>query len=191
MKKDRVYNIVIVVCESTAKVSTAYCACPAGFAGCCNHITATLYCLEDYIHQHSYEDEEKGCTDRLQAWNHPRRKNVNAHQTNEVRLSKHAFGVAKRPKLHSVNDWDCRPVSKRIADPNKSRILKERLDIIRQYQIHAANTAFDSATSDSKKKKAYQRKCMIRKYGTSCSFSCWMARLHLLRTERLHLLRTD
>ena len=65
MKKDRVYNVVIIICESTTKVSTAYCACPAGLAGCCNHITATLYCLEDYIHQRLYEDEEKGCTDRL------------------------------------------------------------------------------------------------------------------------------
>ena len=70
--------------------------------------------------------------------------------------------------MHSVNDWDCRPVSRRIIDPNKSRILRERLDIIRQYQIHAANAAFDSATNDSEKKKAYQRKYMMEKYGTSC-----------------------
>lgn len=59
MKKDRIYEVVIVICESTVKVSTAYCACPAGLAGCCNHIMATLYCLEDYIHQRLYEDEEK------------------------------------------------------------------------------------------------------------------------------------
>ena len=168
MKKDRVYNVVIIICESTTKVSTAYCAFPAGLAWCCNQITATLYCLEDYIHQSLYKYEEKGCTDRLQAWNRPRRKNVNTRQTDEVRLSKHAFGVVKRPNLHSVSDWDCHPVSRRIIDPNKSRVLRDQLDIIGQYQIHAANAAFDSATSDSEKKKAYQRKCMIKKYGTSC-----------------------
>ena len=194
MKKDRVYNVVIVICESTTKVSTAYCACPAGLAGCCNHITATLYCLEDYIHQHLYEDEEKGCTDRLQAWNRPRRKNVNARPTDEVRLSKHEYGVVKRPKLHSVNDWDCRPVSRRIIDPNKSRILRERLDIIGQYQVHTANAAFDSASNDSEKKKAYQKKCTIEKYGTSCFLQLLDGeaapaenRLEQLKRERLEL----
>ena len=49
MKKDRVYNVVIVICGSTTKVSTAYLAYPAGLAGCCNHITATFYCLDNYI----------------------------------------------------------------------------------------------------------------------------------------------
>ena len=37
-----------------------------------------------------------------------------------------------------------------------------------QYQIHAANAAFNSATSDLEKKKAYQRKCVIKKYTISC-----------------------
>lgn len=188
------YNVVIVICESTTKVSTAYCACPAGLAGCCNHITTTLYCLENYIHQHLYEDEEKGCTDRLQVWNRPRRSNVNARPTDEVRLSKHEFGVAKRPKLHSVNDWDCRPVFRRIVDPNKSRVLREWLDIIGQYKVNAANAAYDSATNDSEKKKAYQRKCMIKKYGTSCFLQLLDGeaapaenRLEQLKKERLAL----
>ena len=43
MKKHRMYKVVIIICETTVKVSTAYCSCPAGLAGCCNHISPTLY----------------------------------------------------------------------------------------------------------------------------------------------------
>ena len=46
MRKDRIYNVIIIICNSTADVSVAYCGCPAGLSGCCNHVTATLYCLE-------------------------------------------------------------------------------------------------------------------------------------------------
>ena len=169
MRKDRVYSVMIIICESTVKVSTAYCGCPAGLAGCCNHITATLYCLEHYIHERLYEDEEKGCTDRLQVWNHPRKRNVDARPTDEVKLSKQVYGVEKRPKLHSVNEWDCRPVSRRIINPNKPRMLRERLlNIIEQCKAITANVALLSATTESEKKKANQQKCMIEKYGTSC-----------------------
>ena len=39
MKKNWMYKVVIVICETSIKVSTAYCSCPAGLAGCCNHIS--------------------------------------------------------------------------------------------------------------------------------------------------------
>jgi len=35
-KKHRMYKVVIIICETAVKVSTAYCSCPAGLAGCCN-----------------------------------------------------------------------------------------------------------------------------------------------------------
>jgi len=47
MKKNHMCRVVIIICETSIKVCTAYCSCPAGLAGCCNHISATLYCLED------------------------------------------------------------------------------------------------------------------------------------------------
>ena len=34
--------------ESTTYVES-HCSCPAELSACCNHITATLYCLEEYI----------------------------------------------------------------------------------------------------------------------------------------------
>ena len=50
MRKDCIYSVTIFIHESTACVAKAYCACPAGLLGCCNHVIATLYCLEYYIH---------------------------------------------------------------------------------------------------------------------------------------------
>ena len=78
MRKDRVYTVTIVMQESNCSVATAYCTCTAGLSGCCNHITGTLYCLEDYIHQGLQDDERKGCTEHLQKWNQPRKQDTDA-----------------------------------------------------------------------------------------------------------------
>ena len=53
-------------------------------------------------------------------WNQSKPPNVEPHPTEEVKLTKHVYGVEKRAKLHSVNQWDCRPVSRRIVNPNKA-----------------------------------------------------------------------
>ena len=99
MRKDRVYVVNIVFQDSTCAVTTAYCSCPAGLSGYCNHVTATLYCLEDYIHLGLQEDEKCGCTDRLQTWNQPRMHSTTPRPTDSVVLTKKVFGVQKRPKV--------------------------------------------------------------------------------------------
>ena len=53
-------------------------------------------------------------------------------------------------------------------DPNKVRLLRQRLFVIEQYKTSAANAALLSATTDSEKRKSTEEKCMIEKYGTSC-----------------------
>ena len=73
MRKDRIYHIKLVIRKSCVRVITAFCTCPAGLSGCCNHITATLYALEDYVHLGLREQEKLGCTEKLQTWNHPRK----------------------------------------------------------------------------------------------------------------------
>ena len=197
MRKDRIYNVIIIICNSTAEVSVAYCGCPAGLSGCCNHVTATLYCLEHYFHEGLFEDDKKGCTEHLQTWNHPRKRNVDARPTDEVKMRKEEYGVQKRPKLHSVNAWDCRPVSRRIVDPNKVRLLRQRLFVIEQYKTSAANAALLSATTNSEKRKLTVEKCMIEKYGTSCFLQLLddepaptENRLDELKKERLALAAT-
>jgi len=93
MRKDQIYYVIIVIDESSAYVATACCACPVGLSGCCNHVTATLYCLEDYIHCGLQEDEQKGCIERLQVWNQPRKRNIEARPTDDVCLSKEEYGI--------------------------------------------------------------------------------------------------
>ena len=77
------YTTTIFFCESTASVVSVYCTCTAGLCGCCNHITATLYYLQEYINTGLCEDELVGCTDQLQVWNKPN-KNVEARPTDDV-----------------------------------------------------------------------------------------------------------
>jgi len=81
------------------KVAQACCSCPAGLSGCCNHVIGTLYCLEDYIHSGLQEDERKGCTERLQTWNHPRKRNVEPKPIDDVYLVKQEYGVEKQIKV--------------------------------------------------------------------------------------------
>ena len=167
MKKDCVYHVNIVVGESPCSINTAYCTCPAGLSGCCNHVIATLYCLEDYIHQGLQDEEKKGCTERLQVWNQPRLRNVIGRPTDEVKLTKKVYGVEKRPKLYTINKWDCRPLSRRIIDPNKARRLRERLCTIQKEKVEAADKVVHSGGTVSELKKAVQAKLLINMYGTS------------------------
>ena len=102
MRNDRVCHVSIIIKEFIARVMCAYCACPAGLSGCCNHVTATLYCLEDYFHLGLHEDEKKGCTDRLQTWNQPRKRNVEARPTDDVKLTKEQYGVKKKLKILTI-----------------------------------------------------------------------------------------
>ena len=113
-------------------VKAAYCKYPAGLSGCWNHVTGTLYCLEDYIYQDLQKEEKKGCTNCLQAWNQPRLRNVTGCPTDKVKLTKTAYGIERRPKLHSIKEWDCQPLSRRIIDPNKAQNLKDSLSSIRE-----------------------------------------------------------
>jgi len=71
------------------------------------------------------DDERKGCTERLQTWNQPRKRNIQPKPIDEVHLVKKEYGVKKRMKTYRINEWDCRPEHRRIVDPNKSRNLRK------------------------------------------------------------------
>ena len=68
-RKDRKYNVRI--CCTAGGVShvptvlTAYCTCPAGLAGSCNHIAGLLYALEDFVRLGLHEEAAKACTEKL------------------------------------------------------------------------------------------------------------------------------
>ena len=158
MRKDRVYHVSIIIKEFIARVMCAYCACPAGLSGCCNHVAATLYCLEDYFHLGLHEDEKKGCTDRLQTWNQPRKRNVEARPTDDVKLTKEQYGVKKKLKIHRVNKWDCRPLSRGIVNLDKVRNLHEWLSIIEQKKIMTIDNDICEAEMPKEKEKGHTSK---------------------------------
>ena len=48
MVKSRKYSVRICL-TSGSNMHTVYCVCPAGLAGCCNHVAALLYALEEFV----------------------------------------------------------------------------------------------------------------------------------------------
>ena len=165
MKKDKMYIVQIILSQHTGHIETAFFVCPAGLSGCCNHVTATLYCIENYFHSGL---NEKGCTEKLQTWNQPRRKKVDARPTNLVMLSKKVYGVEKRPKACNVNKWDCRPTSRKAVPPaRKANLRKNLLEIDQARKITATHAIF-SATNDKERKKAIEAQSMLLQYGTLC-----------------------
>ena len=46
MKNGKVYTVKIIL-FSNGNITTAFCCCPAGVDGCCTHLAATLFSLED------------------------------------------------------------------------------------------------------------------------------------------------
>ena len=168
MKKNKMYNVRVVLSNNTAHVCKAICDCPAGLSGCCNHITATLYCVQEYFHLKINEEDEKSCTEKRQSWNVSKKKKVDARPTKLVTLTKKVYGVEKRPKLCRVNQWDCRPTSRRTAHPERRTSLVNRLSQIHQMKTEAASHAVSSAVSDGDKKKASKTQSMLFSYGTSC-----------------------
>ena len=114
------------------------------------------------------EEEELGCTSRLQTWNQPRKRNVEPRPTDDVTLHKEVYGKKKRCKLRHVNKWDCRPSTRRIIDPDKARTLKESLYIIEHNKINDANFAISTASTEREREKALAKVSMMTNYGTSC-----------------------
>jgi len=127
-----------------------------------------LYCIEDYFRSGINEVDQKACTEKLQTWNQPRRKKVDAQPTNLVMLSKKVYGVEKRPKACNVNKWDCRPTSRRAVPPGRKANLRKKFLEIDQVRKVTATHAISLATSDTERKKAIQAQSMLLQYGTSC-----------------------
>ena len=82
VKKDCVYPVNIVIWELPCSVNITYYTCPAKLSDCCDHVTATLYYLEDYIHQWLKDKERRlhGTSSSMEL------QNVVGQPTDEVKL---------------------------------------------------------------------------------------------------------
>ena len=64
MRKDRIYDVrlcctVHETADLSCDVRAAYCICPAGLAGSCNHVAALMYALEDFVRKYLLEEATK------------------------------------------------------------------------------------------------------------------------------------
>ncbi|XP_065892315.1 uncharacterized protein [Dysidea avara] len=133
------------------------------------HVTATLYCMEEYFRLGLNEDDAKGCTEKRQTWNIPKASKVDACPTNLVSLTKKVYGVEKRPAVYTVNKWDCRATSKRqVESADRRSKLRKRLLNIDQARKDTVTLSVASATYNMQRKKAIEAQTMVMSYGTSC-----------------------
>ena len=109
MKKSVVYNCYIVL-NKVGKVMTAYDGCPAGVDGRCNHVTSTLFALEEFFKQNNISVQPSlSCTSKPCAWNIPRKRKVENQPVAHVKFRKHQHGkVAKGEDTSSPSIRDFR-----------------------------------------------------------------------------------
>ena len=70
--KNEFRNVNIVLDSNTSRVLKAYCSCPAGKSGYCNHVMALLLLLADYSLQDLKSvPEEVSCTSQSRVWGVP------------------------------------------------------------------------------------------------------------------------
>ena len=96
MKKSSIYNCYTVLL-SNGHVKQAYCGCPAGVDGRCNHIAATLFALEEYCTQR--QKQQQGETSRTSiacTWNVPRKRKGEVLPISQMKFQKHEHGKEKK-----------------------------------------------------------------------------------------------
>ena len=134
MRKDRRYKVRLccTTSESPADhiptVLVALCTCPAGLAGCCNHVGGLLYALEDFVRLGLREEAGKTCTEKLMAWNQPCSVCAQPCRVTDVHLRKHTFaGIDRPPKKKKIPFFDPRPTNHRIPNSNLVHALTRDL----------------------------------------------------------------
>lgn len=100
MKKTKAYNCFIVL-DALGQVVRAYDGCPAGLDGRCNHVSATLFALEEYFKVQAGNpggESMVSCTSKPCQWNIPRKRKVENVVISRCKFKKHENGKAKIEK---------------------------------------------------------------------------------------------
>ena len=87
MVKTRLYNVRVCL-NNKGFIHTAYCVCPAGLGGVCNHVAAVGYALADFAEKDLRKESRLPCTSRLQKWNRPRQRNVAPRRVADIQVVK-------------------------------------------------------------------------------------------------------
>ena len=138
MKKSSAYLCCIII-RKNGLIQTAFCGCPAGVDGRCNHVAATLFSLEEFCKVKEKEaDTEKACTSKKCKWNVPRKQKVDIVPTAHMKFSKHEHGKVKKQK-HSVisPEHNARPAIRNDSHAHNTRM----------YSIYSKVMDFQSKTN--------------------------------------------
>jgi hypothetical protein len=102
MKKTSAYSCYIIL-RKNGLVQRAFCGCPAGIDGRCNHVAATLFCLEEFCKARDKQEATKdSCTSQQCKWNVPRKRKGDLMPITDMQFKKHEYGKkkAKLKELH-------------------------------------------------------------------------------------------
>ena len=132
-RKTQPHKTNLCLFSDTGMVKMALCTCTFGLGGCCNHVAALLYALEEFARFGPREKDVDSPTSRLCKWNHSRARREMARRVVVVRLQ-HQFGP--KPLYNPV------PPNKRLIVPEDLERLTAEL---RGAHAHALTT--NSATA--------------------------------------------
>lgn len=125
MKKTRAAYDTRVCLQRDGFIHVAYCVCTAGLAGCCNHVAALLYALEEFVRL-GLREEADSPTSRLCTWNRPRARTVAPCKVEDVRLHRAKFRQKKRQRGPKAR-YNPVPPNKRLLNPAEMDELRVNL----------------------------------------------------------------
>lgn len=132
MKKNVKYKLKLSLLKSgdhSGEIVYASCPCPAGKGpfGSCKHVAAICYALEEFTRFNSTREFET-CTSRLQEWNQPRKRKLDAQSVYDIDFSKKVYGRVEKQTAKPLND----PRHPFHRDNDSKNANKELLDKIKK-----------------------------------------------------------
>ena len=105
-------------------VQRAFCGCPSGIDGRCNHVAATLFYLEEVckvMTMDRLEGTNESCTSQKCQWSIPRKRKGDVMAISDMHSKKHEYGKKKVKRSPSIPpSHDIRAAHQRGTDNTKS-----------------------------------------------------------------------
>jgi len=105
MKKSHTYKVELIQHIVSSDIVASKCGCPAGCGpnGSCKHIAAVCYALEEF-NRIKTTKEYIASTSKLQEWNRPRKRVLDAQDVSEIKFMKLEHAKVKRENLNPIYD---------------------------------------------------------------------------------------
>jgi len=134
MIKKKIYTVNVII-KPSGDIAKAMCGCPAGVDGRCNHLSATLFAIEDKFskgngtgaeHDSHNQTSDIPCTSKPCSWNVPSRKRkLEPQPIQSVKFEKHEFG--KKVKHSPREHYDVRASHQRTVNSDDQKRFYEKV----------------------------------------------------------------